>query len=282
MCRLLMVGLSAVIAVCSVDGATAGVDGQHWQHRVPGMHVISSGEAFKPTLGHVGFVVERPVRVGWDILCEPEAAVRRSVVDSTWDQWLGTQGLAVSGVGDEMLGERVRVPLRVRYNAGIVMVVARVADNAMMSTDRDMLCGTGMQEQMGLRIDSGMERLEVRRQGISIVTEELWVLRERMQGEPIAVLDLCASASTAYAVFRDMGWSIAEWHAVEPNGVASKVAEVAYGGRVKLICKRVEAFNCTRWYAVILAPPVSHRADWPRAREVSEIRDQMFLRRAAG
>ena len=107
-------------------------------------------------------------------------------------------------------------------------------------------------------------------------------LRERIQGEPIAVLDLCASASAAYAVFRNMGWSIAEWHAVEPNGVASKVAEVAYGGRVKLICKRVEAFNCTRWYAVILAPPVSHRADWPRAREVSEIRDQMFLRRAAG
>ena len=69
----------------------------------------------------------------------------------------------------------MRVPLRLRYNAGIVMVDARVADDAMLPTDCDMLCGTGMQQQMGLRIDSGMERLEVRRQGISIVMEELWV-----------------------------------------------------------------------------------------------------------
>jgi site-specific DNA-cytosine methylase len=76
-----------------------------------------------------------------------------------------------------------------------------------------------------------------------------------MEGKPISVLDLCASASAAYAVFRDMGWNISEWHAVEPNGIASKVAEFAYAGKVKLVSKRVESFNCTRWYDVVLAGP---------------------------
>jgi site-specific DNA-cytosine methylase len=268
MCGIIMVGLSAMLAAVFLGIPGGGSAGRHWQHRPPegllygqgwqdrppGMHVVTTSETFKPAMGHVGFVGDTAIRVGWDTFCEPEGAVRRSVVDSTWEV-LDTQGLAVTGVGDGMLGARVRVPLKLRYNAEPVMVDARIAEDEMMPADCDFLCDTGMQRQMGLRIDSGMERLELRTQGISIVMEELWVLKARMEGKPISVLDLCASASAAYAVFRDMGWNISEWHAVEPNGIASKVAEFAYAGKVKLVSKRVESFNCTRWYDVVLAGP---------------------------
>ena len=56
-------------------------------------------------------------------------------------------------------------------------------------------------------------------------------------------------------MFRDMGWRVAEWHAVENNVYAVRVAGEMYGGRVTHVCEKVQQFRCEQRYDVVLAGP---------------------------
>ena len=82
--RIKMVGLLGVTAA-----ATAVLPGMH-----PMIHGLNpkGGDRFKPALGHVSFVGEKAITLGWDTYCEPLAAVRRSVVCVEGDKYADTEG----------------------------------------------------------------------------------------------------------------------------------------------------------------------------------------------
>ena len=54
--------------------------------------------------------------------------------------------------------------------------------------------------------------------------EPITVLSDRINYVPLHVPDLCAGLSPAYCVFRDLGFTIQEWHTVESDQEVSKVA----------------------------------------------------------
>ncbi len=228
----------------SLNGGAAGMQP---------MGSVESREELKPALGHVGFIGEKAIGIGWDTFCEPNA-IRDTLLDPTCEV-KDESGLEVVGVGAARLGKRVLVPVRFRYSAETEMVEARVTKGSMMPSGCDFLCGTRMQKEYGVVLDARQERLEIWKRGVSIVQEELWVIRARMDGVPLKVLDLCAGISGAYSVFRDQGWNIEQWHSVEADGLANRVAEVLYGGRVQLMEERVENFTCSSAYDVVLAGP---------------------------
>jgi hypothetical protein len=217
----------------------------------------------KPTLAHAGFIGDRTVVIGWDTYCQPNA-IRESLVDPAWEV-VDQTSMDVVGVGEATIGRLLRVPIRLRYAAEELYVEVRVTKDSMMPAGCDILFGTRLQKEMGVVLDARQERLEMWNLGFSIVQEELWVIRSRMDSKPLIVLDLCAGSSGSYSVFRDMGWSIGDWHAVENNEAANTVVQELYGGRVKLIATDVGDFICEEYYDVVLAGPPCQ--PWSRLNE---------------
>ena len=267
---MMMLMLTAVAAWVTVgsgggdrnDGAISGLV-------MPGMHPIGAQNETeykaRPGIVHtmtfVGHVGERPLVVGFDTFSELDV-VRKSVVDSKW-RVLDHEGIGVHGVGDARFGKLMEMPIRYRYMSAETVLQVRVADDKHMPTGVDVVCGTSTQEEEGSKFDTVNKRLELWEQGLAIVMEPAWKLRCRINSKPLRVLEICAGVSGSYAVFRDMGYKVAEWHAVESDAKTREIVEYMYGDKVRHIGDDVVSFSVTQKYDVVMAGPPCQ--PWSRA-----------------
>jgi hypothetical protein len=233
--------------------------------RKPGIHhggASHDGYEVEPAPAFCAFLGDETVVCGVDSYAEL-SLVRESKVQAGW-KILEDSGRLVRGIGerDSELGRRVEVPLVLRYTSAARMVAARVTPDSMMPDGVDFLVGTKQQRVWGTDISIRDGRVDFTALGVSIVQEPSWVLRKRMK-RGLRVLDLCAGASKSYAVFRDQGWRITAWDAVENNPHARAVAEALFGGKVRHVSADVCGWRCTEYYDVILAGPPCQ--PWSRA-----------------
>ena len=152
------------------------------------------------------------------------SSIRRSLVDPKWEV-LDAENMPIKGAGSGMLGSRVKVPYRHRFN---------------------MQAGL-----WGKQFDAGNERLELSAVGAAIVMEEADVLRARTHSRPLSVLEACVAMSGSYTVFRDLGYSIIDkWHTIKKEDFPNAVV-----GRVRCVAGDVSEYSCRQWYDVFLTGP---------------------------
>jgi len=253
----------------------------------PGVHAMgvhgTSVQQHRPakivhTLNFVGHVRERPLVIGFDTFSELDV-VRKSVVERSW-KVLDHEGLRVTGVGEARFGKLLEMPIRYRYTGRTQGLQVRVADDQHMPTGVDVLCGTETQQATGAKFDSMNERLELWNEGVAIVMEPAWILRARIRSPPLRVLELCAGVSGSHGVFRDMGYAIKYWHAVESDEKTRRVAEAMSRGKVQHVSHKIEDMEIKSIYDVALAGPPCQpwsRAN-PEAAGFDDDRAEVFIR----
>ena len=101
----------------------------------------------------------------------------------------------MSGSTGVKLGEGMEVPVQMRYGSELISVVARIVEDSDMHDGVDMLFGTAFQRKARMVYDCDNMRVELRALGIVIDLEPMDELAERMNFEPLRVLELCAGMS---------------------------------------------------------------------------------------
>jgi hypothetical protein len=153
----------------------------------------------KSALAFIGHIGDKPVVTGMDTYCEV-SSIRRSLVDPKWEV-LDAENMPIKGVGNGMLGPRVRVPYGHRFNMQAGSFGARIMDDEMMPAGLDVMMGTVEQLEQAAKFDAGNARLELSAVGAATVMEEVDMLRARINSRPLSVLEACAGMSGSYAVF---------------------------------------------------------------------------------
>jgi len=113
----------------------------------------SGGREVKSALAFIGHIGDKPVVTGMDTYCEV-SSIRRSLVDSKWEV-LDAESMPIKGVGSGMLGPRVRVPYRHRFNMQAGSFGARIMDDEMMPAGLDVMMGTIEQLEQAAKFDAG-------------------------------------------------------------------------------------------------------------------------------
>ena len=127
----------AVMVVAAVSAAAIWRCSSIWQAAgtgavsATGMSTIVA-EGWKTTIGaealeFIGHIGDKPVVTGMDTDCET-LAIRRSLVDPKWEV-LDAENMQIKGVGCGLLGPRVRVPYRHRFNMENSTLGARIVDD---------------------------------------------------------------------------------------------------------------------------------------------------------
>ena len=163
--------------------------------------------------------------------------------------------MQIRGVGCGILGPRVKVPYRHRFNMKNGTLGARIMDEEMMLDGMDVMIGTVEQLEQAAKFDAGNERLELWALGAAIGMEEAEVLRARIYSRQLNVLEACAGMSGSYAVFRELGYRIGRWHMIENEEIPNAVAGKLYAGRVHCVSGDVKNYSCRQWYDAFLAGP---------------------------
>ena len=249
-----MISFTAIWRYQSIwDAAGTGVS-------ATGMYTVSAGgwnstggREVKSALAFIVHIGDKPVVTGMDTYCEV-SSIRRSLVDPKWEV-LDAENMPIKGVGSGLLGPRVKVPYRHRFNMQAGSLGARIMDHEMMPDGLDVMMGTIEQLEQAAKFDAGNERLELWAIGATIVIEEADVLKARINSRPLNVLEACVGMSGSYAVFRDLGYSIDKWHTIENEDIPNAMAGKLYAGRVRCVAGDVSEYSCKQWYDVFLAGP---------------------------
>ena len=155
-----MISFTAIWRYQSIwDAAGTGVS-------ATGMYTVSAGgwnstggREVKSALAFIGHIGDKPVVTGMDTYCEV-SLTRRSLVDPKWEV-LDAENMPIKGVGSGLLGPRVRVPYRYRFNMQAGSLGARIMDDEMMPDGLDVMMGTIEQLEQAAKFDAGNERLEL-------------------------------------------------------------------------------------------------------------------------
>ena len=212
------------------------------------------------------------------------SAVRRGLAKGHW-RVHQKDGKAFDGLGSTgvKLGEEVEVPLRLRYGSELIHVAARVVEGSEMPGEVDMLFDTAFQRKARMVYDCDNMRVEFRTLGIVIDLETMDELADRMNFEPLKVLELCAGMSGSYGILVDTRYKIAVWNAVESNSEVAEMARNAYP-QLNHAGDDVAMFRAHGKYQLVLVPtPVSHGVGLLGSqRRVSKIKGRGRSRRSAG
>ena len=157
------------------DAASTGVGATGMYTVGTGGWNSTGGREVKSALAFVGHIGDKPVVTGMDTYCET-SAIRRSLVDPKWEV-LDAGNMQIKGVGSELLGPRVSVPYRHRFNMQAGSLGARIMDDEMMPDGVDVMMGTVEQLEQAAKFDAGNERLELWALGAAIMMGEAEVLR---------------------------------------------------------------------------------------------------------
>ena len=93
------------------------------------------------------------------------------------------------------------------------MIEARLCAPKHMPRGVGLPIGTKTQFRMGMRVNQGSQRLEIKdvttgrgkTRGIAIDLERLEVFRRRMETKPLKFLDLASGSSAVYLILKDLG-----------------------------------------------------------------------------
>ena len=131
------------------------------------------------------------------------------------DSWqrIDRESLEIHGVGRATMGDRVTISARMGHGEEETMIEARLCATKHMPRGVDLLIETKTQFRMGMRIDQGNQRLEIKditagrrkTRGIAIDLERPLVFRRRMETKPLKVLDLASGSSAAYMILKGPG-----------------------------------------------------------------------------
>jgi site-specific DNA-cytosine methylase len=216
-------------------------------------------EEFESVLGFVVQVgggnggEEVPMVAGDDSFAET-SVIRRSRVDSAWTVIDSGSRTVVGAGGEGTLGERVKVPVRMRSGAEGIMLQCRVMNDEECPCGVDILLGTRARRRMGSVDDVANSRIVMRALGLVINKEPVQLVRARMEAKPVRVLDCCAGLSGAYHVLRDLGMRIDTWHAVEADETLRKVVALNIPF-ITQVSERMEGFTVEEEYDFVFAGP---------------------------
>lgn len=173
----------------------------------------------------------RAITAGFDTYAEI-SVLRESLANEEWRLTAEKQKEKLKGVGQKWTGPMYAVPVTIREGTKPVTIYARTLPDSSLPTNCDMLIGLPAQEDLELEINIPKTTATVKLyepqtnkgQYSMIYLEHLAEIADRIQSDPLNVVDLCAGVSPAAIIMRDLGWNINTWLAIEPNKWCKQVA----------------------------------------------------------
>ena len=150
--------------------------------------------------------------------------VRKSKIKSTW-RVVKQNGPQIHGFGgSSKCSQLVEMNIRLRWNSPTIIIRARVAEDEQMPRGVDVLLGT--KARYGLKVidDAGQDRVTFPEQKLVINMEPVVTLSMRQRHRALRVADMCAGMSASYGTWKDMGWRIETWLAIEKDATTREVA----------------------------------------------------------
>ena len=195
------------------DGPPTGCWKANTEHRVmAGMMVHSENQSYTMVLDSAAELT----------------LVRKSRIKSTW-RVIKQNGPQIHGFGgSSTCNQLIEMEIRLRWNAPTIIIHARVADDEQMPRGVDVLLGTKARHGLKVIDDAGNDRVTFPIQQLVVNMEPVVTLSMRQRHRALRIVDMCAGMSASYGAWKDMGWRVDTWLAIEKEKVPRKVA--AYQG----------------------------------------------------
>jgi site-specific DNA-cytosine methylase len=146
-----------------------------------------------------------------------------TIVNPSWTI-LEDEGISLRGIGRANTGPLVKVPVSYRCGMSPRYITMRVASASIMPRGIELLIGTRAQYSDDITIDSGTNRIIIKKQSVVIDTEPVSHIMTRQRSKPLDVLELAGGTSPALLILTDLGWRIRKYHSSENNQAAREVA----------------------------------------------------------
>ena len=161
------------------------------------------------------------VTVGPDSFCDV-SMIAPHRVDPAWASQKVPHPIWLDGIGGHTaLDTIVEVPLQLQWNAPIDTLFMYVGPTP---PEVDIILGRDAMNDLGGIIDCGSSRFFSKAHQLDIPMDSIASNQSRVTSNPITIMATSSGCSLAYCTFRNLGFTVKHWYAVDSDELCRNVA----------------------------------------------------------